>query len=362
MDKTSLFSRAGLIALLPLLVISKPGLAAPSEQQWAELNRAIAEQHIVPRYQALASASASLKTATSQLCAAPSEATLAAAQQAFHSTMDAWQGIQHVQFGPITTLMRNFSMQFWPDKKNLGGKQLNSLLNAKDHQTLDDEYFRAASIGVKGLPALERLLFGKAQAKVMAEPFACQLSASIAGYVAGMGQETAQEWQQYGQEFVAIDGNGYYEDNTEAATDLMKSLVEPVEVVRDNKLLRPLNKSASSPKPRRAESWRSERSLRNIRINIETLDALYRDTGKVSVASLLQAEDPTRAKQIDSDFAAVKQQLADLRDPIATQLRNPQGYAALKQLSDQLKQLHGNLEAAMQPLNIQLGFNSRDGD
>ncbi|WP_315981987.1 hypothetical protein [Aliamphritea spongicola] len=67
----------------------------------------------------------------------------------------------------------------------------------------------------------------------------------------------------------------------------MKALVEPVEVIRDLKILRPLGTAAKDVngkvKPRRSESWRSSRSLRNIEVNVATLHDLY--SGQEKTAS-----------------------------------------------------------------------------
>jgi len=358
-----MFSRTSLLPVLipvaTLLLAGGVAHAAPSNAQWQAINVQLTRDHILPRYQTLASNSAELAKATDMLCQDTNQ--LAAAQKAFHKTMDAWQGIQHVQFGPVEFLMRNYSMQFWPDKKNLTSKQLNELLSQEDTASLSLDYFRGASIAVKGLPALERLLFSNK----FQTPYGCQLTAAIASNVATMSREIAQEWesQQLPRIDAAPDGEDYYEDSTEAATELMKALVEPVEVVRDLKLLRPLHKGANKAKPRRSESWRSERSLRNIQLNLAALAELYRGNGSTSVRALLTAEgEEELANQIDAHFQQLDSQLNSINKTLYLAVKDPADHATLKQVSDQMKGLHRRLEEAMQKLNIQLGFNSRDGD
>ncbi len=214
---------------------------------------------------------------------------------------------------------------------------------------------------MKGLPALERLLFSDKYQT----PYGCQLTAAIANNVATMSREIAEEWesQQLPRVDAAPDGEDYYEDSTEAATELMKALVEPVEVVRDLKLLRPLHKGTNKAKPRRAESWRSERSLRNIQLNLAALAELYRGNGSTSVKELLTAEgEAALAYQIDTHFQQLDNQLSSIDKTLFLAVQDPADHATLKQVSDQMKILHRQLEEAMQKLNIQLGFNSRDGD
>lgn len=357
-----MFKRSTLIALLPAgLLLSTHAPAAPSETQWQAINQQLTEQHVLPRYQALANSSQQLQKHTAQLCQQPNEETLNASRQAFHSTMDAWQGIQHIQFGPVEFLMRNFSLQFWPDKKNLTSKQLNALLSAEDPNSLSSEYFRGASIAVKGLPALERLLFSDKPLSA----YGCQLTEVIAANVHTMSREIAQEWQQ--QQLARIrtapDGSDYYEDSTEAATELMKALVEPIEVIRDLKLLRPLHKGANKAKPRRSESWRSARSLRNIQLNLAALAELYRGNDRASVKELLITEGQGEmANQIDDAFRSLDKQLAAVQPPLYKAVKDQDNHAKLRTISTDMKALHQQLEQAMRKLNIQLGFNSRDGD
>ncbi|MGB0465911.1 MAG: imelysin family protein [Pontibacterium sp.] len=360
-----MFQRLSLIPLwIPvfcLFFISGLLHASPRDNTWQALNISLVQEQIIPRYQTLAEQSKHLLTTTEQLCAAPGQTTLNNAHSAFHNTMDAWQGIQHVQFGPVTFLMRNFSLQFWPDKKNLIGKQLNKLQQSKTQKSLTAEYFRGASIAVKGLPALERLLFDN---KTL-DAYSCQLTIAIAKQVHHMSQATYREWldTQLNEFVLAPGGSGYYEDSTEAATDLMKSLVEPVEVIRDLKLLRPLHKSARQAKPLRAESWRSQRSLRNIQLNMAALSALYQGNPHHSLKALLAAEgQKVLSEQIGHSFDTLKIQLEQIPTPLYQAVKDPASHQQLRLISVQMKQLHQQLETAMKSLNIQLGFNSRDGD
>ncbi|MEH6579830.1 MAG: imelysin family protein [Amphritea sp.] len=339
--------------------------AVPSSAQWHALNNSIVTVHIVPGYQRFAAASRALETASQQLCKQPDMQQLQRVQQAFQDTMDGWQKIQHLQFGPIENLMRNFSIQFWPDKKNLTSKQLNHLLAEQNPDTLQPDYFRSASIAVKGLPAMERLIFnGKGVEPFRNNSYHCRLNAGISSYLATMGRETADEWRNFSNAFVTPgDGISYYDDNQEAAIDLMKSLVEPVEVIRDLKILRPLGNKAGRVKPRRTESWRSQHSLRNIQLNISSLHSLYSGTGNTSVRQLLEQQGgQTLANDIDIQFDTIEQQLGQVPAPISASLKQPQTQQQFRQLAAELKILHQQLSTVTQLLNIQLGFNSRDGD
>ncbi len=345
-----------------LVIIAGKLHAAPTEQQWQSLNQSLVEEHILPRYRVLQLSSAKLASSTTALCRQPGQAQLEKTRQAFQQTMNAWQEVQHIQFGPIETLMRNFSMQFWPDKKNLIGKQLNRLLQQQDPNTLSTDYLYKASIGVKGLPALERLLFTSSLTELTNNSYRCQLSQAVSVYIADNSQATLDEWIHGYKDSLSSAGReeSYYDSHQEAAVDMMKSMIEPVEAIRDQKILRPLGDGKIRPK--RSESWRSQRSLRNIRLNIASLSHLYSGT-TTSVDSLLREQGRTaQADNIITLFNRLETQLEAVPAPLITSLYQPETVSQLLQISDALQQLDHLLSAEMIAMNIQLGFNSRDGD
>ena len=346
---------------LSLLILGAGMLhAAPSETQWRALNEAVIEQHIMPRYQKLATQSQAMSQALDQLCAAPNTTRLIAAQTQFNATLQAWQGIQHVQFGPVTLLMRNHGLQYWPDKKNIGAKQLSQALAQKE-AVFDEEYFRSASISIKGFPALERLLFSKKQ-EVLQNTTECRLAAAIAQHISLNTAAIALEWKDEAQQMLNPSEDGTYESDSAATTELMKSLVEPVDVIRDTKLLSPMGNSLQDSNWKRSESWRSQQSIENIRTNVAALHELYSKTTPVSVKQLLaESGDSAQAEQIEASFIKVEQTLAVTAEVQGSKL-DANAYAQLTQLTKDLKPLLDQLEESMEPLGIHLGFNSRDGD
>jgi len=358
-----MLKKLALTGALALTFTANAAQAEVSEAQWQALNNAIIDQHLMPRYQTLSGAADLFQQQHQQFCQQINQQQLTNLQKDFRQLQDSWQAVQHFRFGPVEQLMRYQSMQFWPDKKNLTSKQLNKLLKAEDHEKLDEEFFRRASVAVKGLPAMERLLFSKnALSEYQQNQYRCLLSQAIADHIALVTREIHTEWQPFATDMKQANlAKGFYEDTIEASVDLMKGLVEPVEVIRNLKVLRPMGSTAAKAKPRRTESWRSARSLENIRTNLKSLDHLFQGT-KPSVKHLLDTEHPQLSNKLQADFARVSQTLTLLPAPLYDTLETPERRPQLEQLADQLKSLHLNLELAMQALNIQLGFNSSDGD
>lgn len=349
----------------------QPVLAAPTNEQWQAFNLAVIDQHITPRYQQLAHQADELLLANTTLCQTLDESSLNASKKAYNLTMDAWQGIQHIRFGPVETLMRIFSMQYWPDKKNHIGKHLESLISSNDDTLLSSDRFYGLGISVKGLPAIERILYADdALAKLKADPFRCKVNIRIAAYVAEMGRDTELEWQTVMRpHFQDVNsGDDYFEEDLEASTLILKALVEPLEVIRDLKIDRPLGKSADNVKYKRLESWRSARSLRNIVLNISALEALYKgdvyqddgsNKGLANVQHLLETKD---SNAIALQFKALKSQLEKVPSPLKESIRTEEGRKALLLASEMITGLHNNLEKTLAANGIHLGFNSRDGD
>src|SRR3546814_2816979 len=84
----------------------------------------------------------------------------------------------------------------------------------------------------------------------------------------------------------AGEGNTHYFDAKEASLDFAKALRGALLLVQDYKLGRPLGAAPDAERATRAESWRSQRSLRNVLINLKAAQALYEGSGEASFSAL----------------------------------------------------------------------------
>ncbi len=152
----------------------------------------------------------------------------------------------------------------------------------------------------------------------------------------------------------ASQSDGYFEGDIAASTTLLKALVEPLEIIRDLKLLRPLGSKFGEQKMMRLESWRSQRSLRNIQKNIGSLKQLY-----AGLSNIIEQTENTR---IQEKFDQIFKQIDIMQNPIESSIETKEGFQEIKKLSETIKTLHALLENAVNNQGIHLGFNSRDGD
>ena len=95
-------------------------------------------------------------------CGNPEPAGFESLRAGFQRSMDAWQAVRYIRFGPVELFLRHHRFQIWPDRRNSVGKQLGRLIDKADPKVDDPKKFAQASVAVQGLSALERLLYGEA--------------------------------------------------------------------------------------------------------------------------------------------------------------------------------------------------------
>ena len=342
--------------LLLLSVVAGPASATPD---WSRSNLAAVDEHMVPRYQRLAEATVELKGRVKGLCEAPDDRGLDRAREGFHTSMDAWQGIQHIRFGPVEMYLRHHRFQLWPDKHNTGSKQLRGLLAEEQPAVLEPERFRSLSVAVQGLSVLERLLFAEQVDGAAFAGYRCRLAGAVAANLAAMAEGIVAQWPTWRRTIeTAEGGNDEFDSDREVAARLLNNLHTQLQAVVELKLARPLGKPGAKAKPRRAESWRSRRSLRNIAINLEAVEALYRN---VFAPRLAPDDDVDRA--ITAAFTEARAAAVAIDRPLYDIVRDADYRPALERLRTSAAHLRRTVAERLPPaIDIPLGFNSLDGD
>jgi predicted lipoprotein len=333
---------------------------AQTNTNWTEVNLAITDAHVIPAYVAFADATRVLEADAAAFCAAPGAAALNALQDSFHSAMDGWQGAQHIQFGPITYFNWNFRIQYWPDDNGTGARQLNALIAAQDASVLEDDTFDRQSVGVQGFQAFESLLFSDdSLTALQGDAYRCQVMHTIAANIDEIASGVSTRWQDEFRNTVATaDERGFFESAEDATIDYLKALVEPIRRIQELKLKAVLGDNPQAARERRAESWRSQRTLRNIKLNVAALEHEF-TSSEPALSSVLQDAD---VELINAAFAKVIASLDAQPDALADALATEGGHAALLQVVAELDALYEALEAALKNTDLYLGFNSLDGD
>jgi uncharacterized protein len=274
--------------------------------------------------------------------------------------MDQWQSVQHIQFGPITYFNWNFRIQYWPDDNGTGARQLSALIAAKDPAVLANDAFDRQSVGVQGFQALESLLFADTSlADLQADPYRCQVLQAIAANIAEIATGVARRWvSEFRTTVATADERGFFESAEDATIDYLKALVEPVRRLQEQKLEAVIGDNPEAVRERRAESWRSQRSLRNLKLNVAALQQEF-SASDPALSSVLHTAD---VEVIDAAFAKLTASLDAQPDALADALAAEGGHAALLEVAANLDALFEALEAALKNTDLYLGFNSLDGD
>mgnify|MGYP000403939711 CR=1 FL=1 len=357
---------AALGVLLALTGLTAP--AAAQEIDYAGLNAAIVDSYVIPRYAAFAERTALLEASLREACA---DDRLEAAESAaaYNAAMDAWMDVQHLRFGPALLFLRYDRLEFWPDKRGVVRRHLSQMLAEHDPKALEPHTFANGSVAVQGFPALERLMFDSGD-DVWATPFGCQVVMAIGRNLHEIAAGLLADWRDGATPYAevvktAAAGNEHYFDAKEASLEFAKSLRGALLLVDDYKLGRPLGDKPKAARSARAESWRSARSLRNIRHNMEAARALYAQTGAVSFSSLLRAQ--PKGEELDQAIGDALNRLVAATeaqpDSLVAALEAPDGWQQLDALRVETGQLMGLLSGPLsQVLDLPIGFNSYDGD
>ncbi|MFO7482225.1 imelysin family protein [Oceanibaculum nanhaiense] len=352
------------LAFLAALLAVSPVALAADPASYRQINSDLVTHHVIPRYAALKTALAGFDQTAGAYCAAPSDAGFAALQTAYGEASDAWQGVQHIRFGPVDLFMRQQRFAMWPDPRNTVGRQLAEMLKSGERDRISQKSFETGSVAVQGLPALERLLYDDAPPA----GFACEAVTAISGNLAGMATDVLRAWREDYAQTVAKAGEAgtHYQSASEATLDLFKSLHAAVELVADHKLARPLGASARDSRPQLGEAWRSGRSMENIRVNLRAAEALYLGEGGGQGFGHF-VRDVAGDKKLDDLFRrAFKQTIATADSvslPLKEAVKDKDQRVKLVQLAKEAAALKQLLATRLTgALDIPLGFNALDGD
>lgn len=312
------------------------------------LQRAV-NTHTVPAVERFAGASLALSYTVADNCLPE------AVKPAYNAAFDAWMGLQHLHMGPVEANGRILAIAFWPDKKGLIPRTLSGYIADEDPVIDDPEAFAQASIAVRGLFALEYMLYDDQFDGYEDGSYSCHLVQAIAHDLGRMGQAIEAEW-------TADDGfaltlllageapHPLYLSRMESVQALYTMLTSALEVTRDQRIGRPIG-TFEKPRPARAEAYRSERSQRNVELILMATRDLAR--------KLAPGEMPLSEAAFEKTIALVE----ELDDPAFAGVADPMGRLKVEIIGQNITTILGHLANEVgAPLGVSAGFNASDGD
>lgn len=344
-----------------------------SEPDYAQVNAAIVAQHVLPRYEALAEAAEALDAAAEAHCAQSDGDGLDALRAQYQATMDAWMGIQHLQFGPIELFQRGYRLYFWPRGQGRIADAVEELLAARDDSRFLDDAFRKASVATQGLPAMEQLLYSEARvfgASGEAQ-WRCRLLIAISSNLRDMTAEIVADWQGGRVDFARSMAEpepetGFFGSHKDGTLELFKSFYTGLQLIADARLIPVVGQSVDKARPRMAESRLSERSLRNIVLSLEALQALYLGENGGQGLGALVVESGSDAKLdplMRRAFEKTLETAQAIEPPLAEAVTDPARRGQVETLRTQATAMKQIVETRMaKALGLGVGFNALDGD
>jgi hypothetical protein len=322
---------------------------ASAQDDAAIVARAV-EDHILPRYQALAVATRDLAAATADACGSETPEVT----RAFHRAFDAWIGISHITFGPVEADGRFYALSFWPDTRGMTGRSLAGLIAGEDGVVDDAQDYATVSIAARGFYALEYLLFDPEISTLGEGAYRCRLAAAITADIAATVTDIQDNWNRTFADLMLTAGsNDRFQSTDEAMRALFGALTAGLEFTADLRIGRPLG-SFDAPRPNRAEARRSGRSLAHVILSLEAL---------ADLAALLVEGDEALQRDLSDAFGAALARAADLDDPVFAGVSDPQERLRIEVLQQRIRDVRTLVISELGPsLGVAAGFNSLDGD
>jgi len=338
------------------------GACSPQDPQ-AVTSAAIAKSVILPTYTRWVEADRQL--AVSALAYCEGKETLETARADFLHAQKAWAELQPLLIGPLAEGNRSWQVQFWPDKKNLVGRQVEQLVTTQPQ--IDATALAKSSVVVQGLSAYEYILFDSKPDVANAEQKAryCPLLVAIGERQKQLAEEILQTWNNTDGMLAQMSKfpNQRYADSHEAIADLLRVQVTAIDTLK-KKLGTPMGRQSKGvPQPFQADAWRSQASLTSLEASLAAAKTVWEGVDNKGLRSLLPSEQKPLADKIDAAYAASLKLFAGNQRSLTDMLNDEAGRQQLNELYDSLNVVHRLHEADLaKALGIQLGFNANDGD
>lgn len=330
------------MARIPLTIICAALAVSVGAPVRADLPEAV-QDVILPAYDRLKASTETL-TQTAQADCAPQ-----ALRQAYQAVWDDWARVDFLRLGPVETDGRALAISFWPDPK-ASGRRAQQALIASDSPAIDDaDAFAHLSVALRGLTGLERLIY---PSDVTGDDdVLCRLRRATAADLARNAGAIRDDWDGFAALLLnpGVDGNVSFLTEAEAQQALFTQIVTGLEYTADTRLGRPMG-SLDKPRPERAETLASGRSLRNV---VESL------RGMRDLTLALHPDSPRSRAAFDRALALA----SDLDDPVFAGASDPQKRLHIEVLQQAVKTTREAVEAEIGgALGLTVGFNAKDGD
>ncbi len=346
-----------------LIVSVGCGASAPEEDA---VLISLTDSIIVPEYEALAAESNNLRKSLEDLCAAPSDAALIEARQAWRKARAPWMRAEAAWFGPVMD-RRSVSLMDWSP---IDAERIETMLTDRP-ATTEDEVRNVLSSTQRGFGAIEYLLFD--------EDALQQLSGSRTArcdYLTALGLVVESEATAINHDWsVAREHGPAYKDfftgrsdssllTRQAVAELVRTQVFLIRTIVDMRLASALGLREGGPDPTAIPGGAGDNTLDDLRNEILGMRSMYigsdgEDGLGISDLVLVLSEDTD--ERMRNEFEASLSAIDAVGMPLKSALdREPE---RVRLVYDRLVDLQRTLSVeVVSLLGVSIGFSDTDGD
>ncbi|MCU1368857.1 MAG: Peptidase Imelysin [Ilumatobacteraceae bacterium] len=325
---------------------------APKPVEVGAVLQGIADDVIVPSYEALGSGLDGLEAATGELCASPSEANLVAAQDAWREAATAYQGTRAAGVGPALDARLMSDIGFAARER-----VISLLLESGD--PVDVAAMEQEGSAARGLYAAEIALFGEGTEALTSAAGArrCEYAASVSTLMVQAAAPVIEQWTSgdAGEQLVeGLDGG----PQSSVAALVNEATQRLTEI--DGMGLRDMA-AASGVEDLDASrvGGPADQRLAERKALLAGISALTGD-GSDGISALVGAKDANAADRLVDAQAKADETLAALPDAVADAFDDPKAIDAASKAVDELKVLLSTEVATK--LGVTITFSDSDGD
>ncbi len=354
-----------LIGLVFAQAASTSHAAELAPEDYARVNTALVQKHVLPRYEQLAASTETFAAAAKALCTGKRDSARERVRAGFHDAMDAWTGVRHLRFGPADVLMRSYRFYFWPQARARTADAVAELVAAGEE---DERLTRIdkATVAVQGLLAAEVLLHDDRY--LGADARGCGLLTAVADNMRTMAAGILADWREGDAPFARLmaapgPDNPYFEDHAAGTLALFQGLYDSLQLIHDVNLKPVIGESVRQVRPMLAESRLSGRSGSNIVIAIGALQALYLGEGGAGLGGLAAVADTGLDRLMRKAFRLTLATAQSIDGPVERAAADPARRLPVETLARQVQALKQIVRDRLGPaLGLAVGFNALDGD
>lgn len=319
------------------------------------------EGYILPALDDFVIAAGRLEQATSEDCGDGD-----AIRTAFAGTADAWAGIGFLRFGPMLADNRAERIQFWPDRKGIGARQVQRAIATQNSGATSVDALAEQSVAMQGLPAMELILYGLPTPKDAAEAtYRCRYLGAIAGNLHAIGRELRADWGNLESGYAAImtrpgKSNPVYHSPEEAAAETLAIFATAIQSIQLIELGPVVVEEGERVFPKRVPFWRSGLALDSIAAEIEAMLRLHAAAGFAQL--LPEAErsaDEAGPRELGLALAAVRA----VPTPLVETIEDEEVASKLRYIQiifENVKAIYSS--RVPRATGLAIGFTALDGD